>query len=107
MFYNFDQNNSGGSFDEDQEKGIGYVVIIEADNAKEANEKAEKIGIYFHGVVNNGDCECCGDRWHEVDESDGTELPEYYGQVITDKVDNKYWTAASFIHYKDGTIKKV
>ena len=34
----------------------------------EANTKACDIGIYFDGVANGADCECCGDRWRESDE---------------------------------------
>lgn len=48
MFYTYRQNNSGGSFK--ITKKIKHFVIIEADSAKEANKKAEHIGIYFDGV---------------------------------------------------------
>jgi hypothetical protein len=59
-FYCFRQNNSGGQF-------IGDVVInIEADSAEEANEIALDNGIYFDGVEEDKDCECCGDRWYRV-----------------------------------------
>ena len=63
-FYCFRQNNSGGQF-------IGDVVInIEADSAEEANEIALDNGIYFDGVEEDKDCECCGDRWHRVREDE-------------------------------------
>lgn len=78
MFYTYRQNNSGGSFK--TTKKIKHFVIIEADSAKEANEKAEHIGIYFDGVEKELDCPCCGDRWHKVIEEDGTEKPEIYGE---------------------------
>lgn len=48
MFYTYNQNNSGGFFK--ITKKIKHYVIIEADSAKEANKKAEHIGIYFDGV---------------------------------------------------------
>ena len=39
MFYTYRQNNSGGSFK--IKKKIKRFVMIEADSAKKANEKAE------------------------------------------------------------------
>ena len=63
MFYVFQQNNSGGSWDIDELTGIGKIVIVEADNEDLAVEEAEKIGLYFDGVRKGIDCGCCGDRW--------------------------------------------
>lgn len=60
-FYMFSQNNSGGSFIIN--KDVAELVAIEAENAKEANKRAEEIGIYFDGVDEGSDCDCCGDRW--------------------------------------------
>lgn len=48
MFYTYAQNNSYGVFDVDG--NVKHYVIIEADSAKEADEKAESIGLYFDGV---------------------------------------------------------
>ena len=78
MFYTYRQNNSYGVFDVDD--NVKHFVIIEADSAKEANEKAEHIGIYFDGVEKELDCPCCGDRWYKVIEEDGTEKPKIYGE---------------------------
>ena len=64
MFYVFQQNNSGGSWDIDELNGIGKIVIVEADNVDLAVEEALKIGLYFDGVKKGIDCECCGDRWY-------------------------------------------
>lgn len=73
-FYTFRQNNSGGFF-------VGpEFVIIEADSADEANVTAIDHDVYFNGVRHGDDCECCGDRWCEVDEYDATEKPEIYGK---------------------------
>ena len=70
MFYTFKQNNSGGTF-------IGpQYVIIEADDASEANLIAYDHGIYFNGVQNGQDCNCCGDRWYPVYEYAGEETPQ-------------------------------
>jgi hypothetical protein len=60
-FFAFDQNNSGGSYSLNANRGIGKVVVIEAENASEANERAEEIGLYFDG---KHDCDCCGNRWY-------------------------------------------
>lgn len=80
MYYNFRQNNSGGDFIIDLESGVTINVIVEAANAEHANELAEKIGLYFDG---EGDCPCCGSRWHEQwNDSNGSAAPEIYGQSI-------------------------
>ena len=77
MFYTYSQNNSGGSFDIDAENGLAHYVIIEADSMEEANEKATSIGIYFDGVEDGMDCECCGDRWSS--DPDEYKTPMIYG----------------------------
>jgi hypothetical protein len=77
MFYTYNQNNSYGYFQTDDK--VSEIVIIEAESPDEANEKAEKIGIYFGG---GGDCPCCGNRWHEAYE--GTQYPEVYGTLVAD-----------------------
>ena len=60
MFFSFHQNNSGGFFKIDNDKGIDAYVIVEGDTVEEVMDKAEKIGLYFDG---DGDCSCCGNRW--------------------------------------------
>lgn len=80
MFFTFNQNNSGGFW-----IGSKYV-IIEADNAVEANEiatTAEGSPIYFHGVSLGRDCSCCGDRWYPAFENDkGDPVPSIWGEPI-------------------------
>lgn len=61
MFYEFDQNNSGGSFIVDD--NVCHRLFIEATNEEEAIAKAEDLGCYWNGVANGIDCSCCGDRW--------------------------------------------
>lgn len=63
MFYHFSQNNSGGRFRVDLDRGITVDVIVEADTLEEAQARAEDIGLYWDGVSDGSDCECCGDRW--------------------------------------------
>jgi len=66
-FYTFHQNNSGGGIDDSY--GLGWTVVIEAEDADSANAKAEAVGIYFNGCEEDEsgysmDCPCCGDRWY-------------------------------------------
>lgn len=102
MFYTFRQNNSGGKFEVND--SVKHYVIIEADNAEEANNIAgEKTDIYFNGVDKNIDCECCGDRWDEQDESDGTETPMIFGvDVFKYKDDLPIFKPEYIVYYKDG-----
>lgn len=63
MLYWFRQNNTGGYFCDP-----AINVMIEAGSASEANDLAQKHGVYFNGATNGKDCGCCGDRWYEVTE---------------------------------------
>ena len=107
-FFTFNQNNSGGYFDVDTRRGIDYVVIIEADNATQANEKAQQIGIYFDGVGYGRDCGCCGDRWRAARGYDGTDIPQVHSMPMAKYVVSKYpfWGDA-YIHHANGTIERV
>ena len=60
MYFTFDQNNSGGSYERNED--VLEYVIIEAVTALEANCKAEEIGIYFDGCSSGLDC-----KWLEQD----------------------------------------
>lgn len=62
-FFTYRQNNSGGSFVNDANKGISIVVVVEAYDKHHSNLRAQQIGLYFGG---DGDCPCCGDRWSEA-----------------------------------------
>lgn len=62
MFYEFSQNNSGGSFVVND--SVCHRLIIEADNEEDAISKAEDLGCYWDGVSKGIDCPCCGDRWY-------------------------------------------
>lgn len=69
--FRFRQNNSGGEFIVDDTVDVN--VVIEAESADQANEIATKyLGIYFNGVDEGHERECCGDRWYPV-EGDGTD----------------------------------
>ena len=68
MFYEFSQNNSGGSLIVNE--NLCDRVIIEADSKNEAISKGEELGMYWNGVSCGIDCPCCGDRWNEPEEVD-------------------------------------
>ena len=112
-FFQFKQNNSGGSFMHDEKSGIGYAVIIEAENAPLANHFAEEIGLYFDGVRDGRDCGCCGDRWSEAWKEDGDTVPSIYSQPVEEaaKIDPKaswssWWGLPIYVHYRDGRVVK-
>lgn len=65
-FYQFGQNNSGGSFETDS--NLCHRLFIEASSEEEAIIKAESLGCYFNGVDLGSDCPCCGDRWNSPTE---------------------------------------
>lgn len=109
-FFTYNQNNSGGGFDFDERAGITHYVIVEAADAREANYRAERIGLYFDGADDDGpDCPCCGDRWYAAwDDDEGTEVPEIYGEPAQDYGTGEFdsmWMGDRpevFIHFSDG-----
>ena len=59
--FQFRQNNSGGQY-----MGPKFVGV-KADDADQANQIAQEQGpVYFDGVADGIDCDCCGDRWYPV-----------------------------------------
>lgn len=111
-YYEFSQNNSGGSFDFDEELGITTRVFIEAYDAVDANHRAERIGIYFDGIDSGQDCACCGDRWYSVEEPwREAILEENLGEHILELMTFKFhmkWQKPDkpeiFVHKMDGTL---
>jgi hypothetical protein len=106
-FFEFDQNNSGGSFHIDDERGLGPRVWIEALDANDANARAEHLGIYFDGCSNGRDCPCCGDRWSAAwrDESGKREPEIRTGDGIFGG--DFGWHDTVYVHNFDGTIRRV
>jgi hypothetical protein len=74
VYYEYDQNNSGGSFIQDDK--VTHRVFVECDNSVDAKWWASKLGIYFDGVADGIDCPCCGDRRYEANR---VEFPYSYG----------------------------
>lgn len=107
MFYTFRQNNSGGSFHVDSR--VAQYVVIEANDSSEANARAQEIGIYFNGVYDGGDCECCGDRWYEASSYDGTETSTLYGEPVESYEDKVRFTPSEepliHVYYLNGEKK--
>lgn len=105
QFFTFNQNNSGGRFDND--RNLAQTVVIEAVTAEEANAKLTQFGGYFNGVDGGMDCESCGDRWYQVYASDGTDKPMYYHMELTEDYIASYIARPehpfAYIHYMDGT----
>ena len=110
MWYEYSQNNSGGNYVYDDNRGLSERVFIEADSAKEADEYAESIGIYFNGVDDDMDCDCCGDRWYPQagwtgGDKQGKNLDELRKTINT--VLKYRWRTngnAIYIHFKDGSF---
>lgn len=99
-FFCFDQNNSGGVFHINDEQGISPIVWVEAFDVHEAIERAKDIGIYFNGVQDGWDCECCGDRWNEPWNDEGES---------SSSVNNHFssWHDTVYVHRADGTIERI
>jgi hypothetical protein len=107
MFYHYRQNNSGGGFNPP-----AINIIIEADNAEQANRLAIYDGLYFNGCDNGMDCPCCGDRWSEAwSDEKGTESPTIYGESVEEFLKSDYanWGEDGIpeviIYYKNGTVQ--
>ena len=83
-FYEFDQNNSDGSFDVDD--NVCHRVIIEAIDANHAQS-------IFEPMIENqsGSYPCCGDRWSSYD-------PD---EIELSKWKEKGYPVGVYSHYKD------
>lgn len=95
-FFTFNQNNSGGSFDQK----MGHFVIIEAHDLREAVRRAKDIGLYFDGVARGRDCGCCGDRWSTY--ASAYVKPAVYGQPAHLHGGYRWFDNDIHVHYLDG-----
>lgn len=91
-FYTFGQNNSGGYFIKNEY--VDEYVIIEAENAQAAIEKADRIFENYSDY-----CPCCGERWNTdfMDESEATPEPAIYGQPVIEF--KSIWNKDCYIVY--------
>ena len=105
-YFTFHQNNSGGVYELDQDKGIAEQVVVEAHDWSHANVLAQRIGLYFDGVVGEQDCSCCGDRWYAKEEREhGDPVPSYYGVPLSSaKVLSLHreYPVNTYVHLLDG-----
>jgi hypothetical protein len=99
-YFEFHQNNSGGSFVVDDARGIGPQMWIEADSVNAANERAETLGLYWDGCSDGRDCSCCGDRWYPA-HGDGEPAPE-----INATYDFR-WHDTVYVHHADGRLERI
>lgn len=80
-WYYYNQNNNDGEFE-----GPAVHTFIEAHNAEEANQRAVDYGLYFDGVEEGIDCECCGgDRWERATEATSSYIenePEQFASAL-------------------------
>lgn len=114
-FYEFSQNNTGGSFVTNDT--LCHRLMIEADSVESANKKAESLGCYWDGCSFGQDCSCCGDRWYQASEYDKLDFPKEYTKDLTfldiesyaQHLADKYgWTTPDArIFYADGNIKEI
>ena len=84
-WYQYTQNNSGGQMDVNER--VSHYVLVQAPTASQADSIAEAIvGIYFNGVEDGMDCECCGDRWYPNSGNQyGDKVPLVYGKPPADE----------------------
>lgn len=96
-FFNYRQNNSGGSFADP-----AIHVYIEAENPAEADYIAVNHGVYFNGVEKEMDCDCCGDRWATAYGS-GESIEEIQSSIAVDSSYPSHSTvAACLVVHADG-----
>lgn len=105
-FVTFRQNNSGGSFDYDND--LTETVIVEGTDLDDILRRAGSLGIYFDGIDDGIDCDCCGDRWYRPWNDDLDEVPSIYGKPVEEYNFNRFrWSnEPCYVHYMNG-IKEV
>lgn len=105
VFAHFTQNNSGGYFLINEEKGIGHHIIVEGLDINDVRRRVEEITEDF-----SENCSCCGERWDTLIWQDElTSSPNIYMKPIQEYLNetNLYIKDIYvFVHYIDGTIEK-
>lgn len=99
MFFSYNQNNSGGLF-----KGPAEYIIVEAETPKEADERAQDVGVYFDCYLAS-DCACCGQRWVKSFDA-GSDKPEIYGYPKSDW-EKEFPGRTILIYYKNNTKETI
>ena len=94
MWYSYKQNNTYGTW-----ASPAQVVFVEADTAAEADSIAEGVGVYFDGVADERDCQCCGNRWERAYWNEGTDVPTLYDYPLPDNGDSAGVVATPYTNY--------
>lgn len=81
LWYEFDQNNSGGYFVRDD--FVSDVVFVQAMSSEQAGDIMSDL-IYTSDAWSY--CECCGERWSFYN-TRGYEVPTRYGKEVSKGVD--------------------
>jgi hypothetical protein len=98
--YEYSQNNTFGRFEGSTR------VYVEAESISAANAIAtNKFGVYFNGVAEGRDCDCCGDRWYSPYELSLSVLKESF--KFCEEKDNGAWPIWSSSDNKIKYIKYV
>lgn len=94
-FYEFSQNNSGGTFVVDDK--LCHRLYIEAETKNQAIRIAEDLGCYWDGCESGEDCTCCGDRWYrDPDIIDIKRLSKVYGEKFDSIEDYAQYLANTY-----------
>lgn len=75
LWYEYDQNNSGGYFERDD--FVADVVYVQARSAREAESIIREL---IDGADAWNFCDCCGERWYL--DTEGYENPTRYGENV-------------------------
>ena len=99
-YYEFYQNNSGGSYVQNDE--VDCLVFIEATSAAEANSK-------FDSLDNDSGnyCDCCGVRWTEAWEEDGHETPYTYSGKPLSEYNFYEKDGYAIIYHMTGQVERI
>ena len=84
---------------------VSELVLIEAEDANQANDIAERVGIYFDGCSEGRDCHCCGDRWYRAMSDDVSDKLEENGNPL-EEYESHWMKEPVTVHYKDGRVVK-
>ena len=95
MWYKYVQCESGGFYVDGPR-----CVIVEADNAEEADALAEKEGVYFDGAKTGRDCSCCGDRWERADDSEIVMVTSTYSADTLEELNT--WGGIGSVSLEEG-----
>lgn len=99
-WFEFDQNNSGGYYVEDNVQGA--TVFVQAASATEAT-------LFIWDQLNHSYCRCCGERWSEPwNDDDGKDFPAKFDNPIfqTENDEPNWYSGSSVVlHFYDGHIE--